>query len=138
MLTCVAGDAAGPRLGNGGKWSLWGACERSSKKRVGEEEVSRELRGLLRQGDGMLEQALSCSRHADVRFELDDGTRLVGGHRSMLGCGSKEFKRMFEIGMKEDVEGVVRMRGVGACAVKGLLEWVYLGECCRMGVGVFI
>jgi hypothetical protein len=68
--------------------------------------------------------------HADVRFELDDGTRLVGGHRSMLCCASKEFKAMFQKGMKEEEEGVVRMRGVGACAVKGLLEWAYLGERC--------
>jgi hypothetical protein len=131
VLTCVTGTAAGPRLGNGGKWSLRGACERSSKKRVGEEEASGELRGLRRQADGMLEQALSCSRHADVRFELDDGTKLVGAHQSMLRSASKEFKAMFEIGMKEEVEGVVRMRGVGASAVKGLLEWVYLGECWR-------
>jgi len=36
---------------------------------------------------------------------------------------------MFEVGMKEDEEGVVKMPGVGSSSVRALLEWVYLGKC---------
>lgn len=77
---------------------------------------------------GLLKQALECSKHADVRFELDDGSRLVGAHRAPLCCASESFKGMFSSGMKEEEEGLVRMRGVDASAVKALLEFVYLGN----------
>lgn len=91
-------------------------------------EVSEELKLLRRQGKGLLKQALKCSKHADVRFELDDGSRLVGAHRAPLCCASPSFKGMFSCGMKEEEQGLVRMRGVGASAVKALLEFVYLGR----------
>ena len=78
---------------------------------------------------GMLLQALSCSRETDVRIVVDDGA-MIGGHRAVLCLSCDGFRAMFESGMKEDEEGVVRMAGVGSSAVKGLLEWVYLGGCC--------
>ena len=78
---------------------------------------------------GQLRQALSCSRETDVRIVVDDGA-MIGGHRSVLCLSCEGFRAMFESGMKEDEEGVVRMAGVGSSAVKGLLEWVYLGGCC--------
>jgi hypothetical protein len=77
---------------------------------------------------GLLKQALECSKHADVRFELDDGSRLVGAHRASLCCASESFEGMFSSGMKEEEQGLVRMRGVDASAVKALLEFVYLGN----------
>jgi hypothetical protein len=102
--------------------------ERSIIKGQEEGKVRGDVRELRRRGAAMLEEALSCGRHADVVFELDDGTKLIGGHRAVMCSASKEFDRMFGSGMKEEKEGVVRMRSVGAAAVKGLLEWVYLGE----------
>ena len=93
-----------------------------------EGKVEGDIGALRRRGAAMLEEALSCGRHADMVFELDDGTRLIGGHRAVLCCASKEFEGMFGSGMKEEDKGVVRMRGVCASGVKGLLEWVYLGE----------
>ena len=84
---------------------------------------------LREQSAALLLEALSCGRHADVRFQLDDGSRPVGGHKSVLSCVSSEFNRMFKSRMPEDMDGVVRIRGVGLPAVKGLLEWIYLGEC---------
>ena len=76
---------------------------------------------------GMLLQALSCSRETDVRIVVDDGA-MIGGHRAVLCLSCEGFRAMFESGMREDEEGVVRMAGVGISAVKALLEWVYLGE----------
>jgi hypothetical protein len=96
--------------------------------KVEEGVARRDVQSLRKRGAAMFEEAVSCGRHADVLFELDDGTKLVGGHRAVLCSASKEFDRMFASGMKEEETGVVRMRGVGAAAVKGLLEWVYLGE----------
>jgi hypothetical protein len=87
-----------------------------------------QVRELRRRGAAMLEEALSCGRHADVLFELDDGTKLIGGHRAVMCTASKEFAAMFCSGMQDEKMGVVRMRGVFPSAVKGLLEWVYLGE----------
>ena len=113
--------------------------ERSMAKDGKEGAVSGELRLLRRRGVAMLAEALCCGDLTDVVFELDDGSRPVGGHRAVLSCGSREFERMFKSGMRERREGVVRMRGVGASAVKGLLEWVYLGEwrdVCEDGMGV--
>jgi hypothetical protein len=124
---------AGARLGDGTPWNLRRGAQRSiDKVDVQGERVRGDLRALQRRGAAMLEEAVSRGRHADVVFELDDGTKLVGGHRAVLCCASKEFDRMFGIGMKEEKEGIVRMRGVGAPAVKALLEWVYLGEWMRV------
>lgn len=93
-----------------------------------EQKESGEIRALRDLSKRLLEQALSCSRHADVRFELDDGTRPVWGHRSVLCCASEVFGRMFGSGVKEDEADIVRIgRGVGAHAVRGLLEWLYRG-----------
>jgi hypothetical protein len=61
-------------------------------------------------------------------FELDDGTQIVGGYRHILSSVSEQFERMFKSGMREEHKGVVRVHGFGASAVKGFLEWVYLGE----------
>jgi hypothetical protein len=74
-----------------------------------------QVRELRRRGAAMLEEALSCGRHADVLFELDDGTKLIGGHRAVMCTASKEFAAMFCSGMQDEKMGVVRM-------------WVYLGE----------
>ena len=84
---------------------------------------------------GQLRQALSCSRETDVRIVVDDGA-MIGGHRAVLCLSCEGFRAMFESGMKEDEEGVVRMPGVGISAVKALLEWVYLGEC--LGVDMLL
>ena len=123
-MLCVCGT--GPRLGGGRKWDLRRAVERSlSKRGDGERE---EVCLLRRNAEGMLEQALSCSRQADVEFEFEDGARLVKGHRGVLCCGSEEFKGMFQSGMREDSSGVVCVHGVSRSSFKGFLEWMYLGE----------
>jgi hypothetical protein len=81
-----------------------------------------ETEALRRRGEALLEEALTCGTHTDVLFELDDGSKLIGGHRAHLCVALPGMQGMLE----ED--SVVRMRGFHAAAVKGLLEWVYLGE----------
>jgi hypothetical protein len=132
------------------------------KRSIAKGEQSGEVRGdareLRRRGAAMLEEALSCGRHADVLFELDDGTlaELIGAHRAVMCAANKEFDAMFELGdgteligahravmcaankefdamfqdsLEEDKRGLVRIPlGVCASVVKGLLQWVYLGE----------
>ena len=77
----------------------------------------------------MLEQALCRSKPTDVVFEMGDGRRDVGAHSGMLCSASAYFKGMFESGMSEEQEGVVRVPWwVGVGTLRGLLEWMYLGE----------
>lgn len=110
-------------LGNGPVWSLKDACARSAASRAAKGAL---MQGhLFRMAKGQLDQALSCDRHTDMRFELDDGTT-VGGHRSVLSLASEDFGAMFNIGMVE--ESVVLMPGAKASDVKALFEWMYLGE----------
>jgi hypothetical protein len=119
---------AGPDMGVGRNWNIRGAVERSLAEEQG--KVSSATQALQQQGAAMLRQALSCGRHADVLFELDDdpGMKLVWGHAVHLCAASKVFRHMLSSGMKEDQTGVIRIRGVAASAVKGLLEWIYLGK----------
>ena len=103
--------------------------ERSLAKRGEGGDAGEEVAGLRRRAEGMLGQALSCSRQADVEFLFDDGAKLVKGHRGLLCSASREFEGMFQSGMMEDSTGVVRVRHVSRASFKGFLEWVYLGEC---------
>ena len=103
--------------------------ERSLARRGDGEGAGEEVAGLRRRAEGMLEQALSCSRQADVEFLFDDGAKLVKGHRGLLCSASRAFEGMFQSGMVEDSTGVVRVRHVSRTSFKGFLEWVYLGEC---------
>jgi len=117
-------------LGPGPAWSLREACARSSarmQKDAAQEGLPHHCRIPMSLTRGMLLQALSCSRETDVRIVVDDGA-MIGGHRAVLCLSCEGFRAMFESGMREDEEGVVRMAGVGISAVKALLEWVYLGE----------
>ena len=116
----------GPSLGDGPKWSLCSGVQRSMEDEEG--KVKSDVAILRMRGLTLLQEALSRGKHADVAFELDDGTRPVGGHRSVLCNASDEFNCMFNVGMQEEKTGVVRMRGVCAASVKALLEWVYIGE----------
>ena len=112
---------AGASPGNRTKWNLSRGVERSMGK-VGA--------GGSR-GDAAaptLWAAVSSGKHPDVVFELDDGTKIVGGYKEILSTASEEFHCMFHSGMREEHDGVVRVHGIGASAVKGFLEWVYLGE----------
>ena len=88
--------------------------------------------GLYRCG-AMLEQALSCSAFADVKFVFDDEKSGVRGHRGMLCSVSQEFCGMFESGMAEAKSGEVRVRGVSRESFRGFLELLYLGECVLRG-----
>jgi hypothetical protein len=118
-------------LGPGPAWNLREACARSSarmQKDAAQEGLPNHYKIPVNLAVGQLRQALSCSRETDVRIVVDDGA-MIGGHRSVLCLSCEGFRAMFESGMKEDEEGVVRMPGVGISAVKALLEWVYLGEC---------
>ena len=91
-------------------------------------EVSMELATYRRRMSCMLRQAMVCSKDTDVVFEMGDGSRVVGAHCGMLCSASSYFKGMFEIGMVEDQNGIVRVPGwVGLGTLKGLLEWIYLG-----------
>jgi hypothetical protein len=126
---------AGATIGGGPNWSLTRAVGSKRMMQVAKGKEEAEVRGDARElrrpgGAAMLEEALCChvGKHVDVLFELDDGTKLIGGHKVVMRAASKEFEAMFRSGMKEEEKGVVRMRGVCASAVKGLLEWVYLGE----------
>ena len=79
---------------------------------------------------GLLEQGLSQSEHADVRFVFEDGSSPLSGHKGMLCAASEEYEGMFRSGMMEARDGAVRVPpGVSVCAFRGFLEWVYLGEC---------
>ena len=109
-------------LGNGPVWELKNACLRSAARRGSSSQGHQS-----RMARGLLDQALACDRKTDMRFELDDGMT-VGGHKSILSIASEGLGAMFESGMEEERSGVVRLRGFKGSAVKGLLEWVYLGE----------
>ena len=118
------------RLGKGPRWSLRRACERSMAKGLREGEVSRELATHRKRMGKMLEQALRRSTHTDVVLKTGDGRCVVGAHSGMLSSASEYFEGMFESGMKEEKEGVVNVPGwATAGSVRGLLEWMYLGEC---------
>jgi hypothetical protein len=112
-------------IGDGPVWKLKEACESSAAAR--KEPIPGAAEHLVRMARAQLDQALSCDRTTDMRFELDDGAA-VGGHKSVLSIASQGLTTMFESGLREDREGVARMPGVKSSAVKGLLEWVYLGE----------
>lgn len=115
-------------IGGGPVWRLKEAYESSAAATKGPNPGAGEH--LARMARAQLDQALSCDRGTtDMRFDLDDGT-VVGGHKSILSIASKGLTAMFESGMKEGKEGIARMPGVKGSAVKGLLEWVYLGEFC--------
>jgi hypothetical protein len=104
-------------------WDLRGACSRSMEKRLGDDEAGRRTAGMLR-------QALSCSsKHTNVVFELGDGSQSVGAHSGVLCSASQVFEVMLESGMLEAQEGVIQVPAwVGSESLKGLLEWMYLGE----------
>ena len=112
---------AGPQLGGGPVWRLRAGEGASDGDKDGNES-------LYRCGT-MLEQALSCSAFADVRFVFDDGESGVRGHRGMLCSVSQEFCGMFESEMAEAKSGEVRVRGVSRESFRGFLELLYLGEC---------
>lgn len=114
-------------LGNGPVWRLKEACARSAASRSAQGAPTRMQEYLMRMARGQLDQALSCDRTTDMRFELDDGVT-VGGHKSVLSLASEGFRAMFESGMIEETEGVVRVPGAKVSALTALLEWVYLGE----------
>ena len=143
---------AGPRLGSGPVWDLRGRG--AAREKVKREEVDKELEGhgdlvktleymkqlereiaSMRAGSDargikMLGQALSGSDDADVQFVFEGGQATgVRGHRGMLCAGSEEYAGMFRSGMAEAQEGKICLPpGVGVGALRGLLEWVYLGE----------
>lgn len=99
--------AAGARLGDGPMWNLRGAL--TKEEGVGREEVEEELKWLrlkegnktrayIKQLEGeverlkggtnarcrrLLEQGLSQSADADVKFVFDDGRSPLSGHRSL-------------------------------------------------------
>jgi hypothetical protein len=92
--------------------------------------LEKENKMLLKRCDAMLEQALSGSVHGDVRFVLEDGSSPLSGHRAVLCAASEVYAGMFRSGMIEGKEGKIRMPpGISVEAYRGLLEWVYLGEC---------
>jgi hypothetical protein len=64
---------------------------------------------------------------SDMVFELDDGTK-ISAHRVVLSANVYQFAVMFSTNYKENKTRIVRMPGVGAAAVRGLLDWIYLGE----------
>jgi hypothetical protein len=97
-------------------------------------KLERENRSLKEGSDArcvkMLGYALSGSiNDTDVVFLCGDGEGRVCGHRRMLCAASETFAGMFRCGMVEEQEGKIRMPpGIGTAALRGLLEWVYLGE----------
>mgnify|MGYP002476438746 CR=1 FL=1 len=162
-LGCVC-VSAGPRLGDGPRWDLRRA-DAAREEVVTREEVDKELEGhadlikmrryieqlerenrSMREGSDarcskMLGDALSGSEDGtDVVFVFGDGHGKVCGHRGMLCAGSEAFAGMFRSGMVEEQEGKINIPSViGTAALRGLLEWVYLGEfprpsCCVLWV----
>ena len=88
-----------------------------------------EVAMLRRRCEGMLEQGLSKSEYADVRFVFDDGKSHASGHRGILCAASEVLRGMFGSGMVEEREGTVRVPpGMSVVSFRGFLEWVYLGE----------
>jgi hypothetical protein len=84
--------------------------------------------GLFKQGCALLKEAFKRGKFSDVEFLLDDGSKRIGGHKSILSAASLEFRNMFASGMREDQTGTVSMVGVREEAVKGLLEFIYTGK----------
>ena len=152
-MRCVrACVRAGPRLGDGPRWGLREAA--AARDKVTREEVDKELEGhadlvktlrymeqlerenrSMREGSDarcvkMLGHALSGSEDdTDVDFVCGDGQGKVCGHRGMLCAGSEAFAGMFRSGMVEEQEGQIRVPpGIGTAALRGYLEWAYLGE----------
>jgi hypothetical protein len=101
-------DETTASLGTGAPWALPAAPHRDEAD----------------SGEAMLDD----KRHADVVFELDDGSQDIFAHRVVLSAKVPQFAAMFSADMKENNTGIVRMPGVGAAAVQGLLEWIYLGK----------
>ena len=151
VCACVC-VRAGPRLGDGPRWGLREAA--AARDKVTREEVDKELEGhadlvktlrymeqlerenrSMREGSDarcikMLGHALSGSEDdTDVDFVCGDGQGKVCGHRGMLCAGSEAFAGMFRSGMVEEQEGQIRVPpGIGTAALRGFLEWAYLGE----------
>ena len=95
---------------------------------TGNDVLEAEIAGLRKRCKAMLEQALSGSKHGDVRFVLEDGSSPLSGHRAVLCAVSEEYASMFRSGMVEEKEGKIRVPPGVSMGYRGLLEWVYLGE----------
>ena len=117
-------------LGPGPPWDLRAACARNtlSLNSAVQEGMPSHYNDSASLAEGLLQQALQRTKETDMVFSLDDAT-MIGGHKGVLCLKSRVFRAMFEVGMKEDEEGVVKMPGVGSSTVRALLEWVYLGKC---------
>jgi len=126
-------------LGSGLRWSLYQAVGKNPAARfkstiqgVLADALKAEVEGLHKRCKAMLEQALGGSEHGDVRFVLEDGSSPLSGHRAVLSAGSRQFAKMFQNGVGD---GRIRLPpGVGVEGCRGLLEWVYLGECVKRDV----
>jgi hypothetical protein len=93
---------------------------------------------MLREGawkrcSAMLQQALSSdAKETDVSLVDEHGGEMLRAHRGMLCAASREFRSMFNSGMIEEKEGIVRMPpGISVASARAFLEWVYLGELSR-------
>jgi hypothetical protein len=78
----------------------------------------------------MLQQALSAdAKETDVSLVFEGDGEMLRAHRGMLCAASREFRSMFNSGMIEEKEGIVRMPpGISVASVRAFLEWVYLGQ----------
>jgi hypothetical protein len=114
MLILTMWHLSGLLLGKGPRWSV--SCAGAS------EEEGGTLQTLL------LEEALTQSDRADIRFLFDDGEMHLSGHREVLIAASDVFEAMFESGMVEQQKGVVRVCGISVSSFRGFLERMYRGE----------
>jgi hypothetical protein len=115
MLLCMIGLD----LGCGPRWKLPSVKDDAKHEEDGPRSKCMQL----------LQQALSCSKIADMKFVFDDGQSQLSGHWGMLSASSEIFRDIAE----NDEYGDSRSAEVRVCDVtresfKGLLEWMYLGK----------
>jgi hypothetical protein len=114
ILLCVVGLD----LGCGPRWKL-----PSIKDEVKNEEDGPRSRCMQ-----LLQQALACSKIADMIFVFDDGQSQLSGHWGMLSASSEVFRDMAENEVGDSRSGEVRICDVTRESFKGLLEWMYIGK----------
>jgi hypothetical protein len=115
---------------DGPAWNLHSSAS-SVFLRLPQESCSTAVfRRLSHRCERLLDQALSCSKLADVRFLFEDGhsTSSLSGHKSMLCAASDVFRSMFHNNMREEQTGDVQIVGASRNSFRAFLEFMYLGE----------
>jgi len=63
---------------------------------------------------------------SDIKFQ--EGNMVLWAHRAILFSRSAHFKGLLESGMKEPIEGIIKIKDVSYGALKGIVEFLYTGN----------